>query len=69
MLPSVQMDIPNHNYFITLEKIAEEEKTQIINLAFQRNQKDKLPLKKYYDGTGEPTLFELQGYRLKYDMI
>jgi hypothetical protein len=57
-----------HN-FLTLGKISEQEKVEIILLGFQLNQKGKISLKKYYEGKGEYTLFGWKGYQIKYDTI
>ena len=57
-----------HN-FITLGKISEQEKVEIIKLGFQLNQDEKISLKKYYEEKGEFTLFEWKGYQIKYDTI
>jgi hypothetical protein len=59
----------NEHHFITLGKISEQEKVEIIKLGFQRNQKKKISLKNYYQGKGESTLFEWKGYQIKYDTI
>ena len=54
---------------MTLEKISEEDKVEIIKLGFLTSQEGKLSLKKYYEGKGEDTLFEWKGYQIKYDTI
>ena len=59
----------NEPNFITLGKISEEEKIEIIKLGFQLNQEGKISLKKYYEGTGESSLFQLKGYSIKYEAI
>ena len=59
----------NDPNFVTLEKISEQEKVEIIKLGFQRNQEKKISLKKYYEGKGEFTLFEWKGYQIKYEAI
>ena len=59
----------NEPNFITLGKISEEEKIEIIQLGFQLNQEGKISLKKYYEGTGESSLFQLKGYSIKYEAI
>ena len=46
-------------------KISEEDKIEIIKLGFQLNQEGKISLKKYYEGTGESSLFQLKGYSIK----
>jgi hypothetical protein len=55
--------------FISLGKISEQEKVDIIQLGFQLNGEGKISLKKYYEGKGESTLFEWKGYQIKYDTI
>lgn len=57
------------NSFISLAKISEKDQIEIIKLGFQLNQKGKISLKKYYEGTGEYTLFEWKGYKIKYASI
>lgn len=59
----------NEHNFITLGKISEQEKVEIIKLGFQRNQEKKISLKTYYQGKGEFTLFQWKGYQIKYDTI
>lgn len=59
----------NIKNFFTLTKILEEEKIEIIQIGFQRQAERKISLKKYYEGTGEFTLFEWKGYNIKYDTI
>ena len=59
----------NDHNFITLGKISEQEKVEIIKVGFQRNQDKKISLKKYYQGKGKYTLFESKGYQIKYDTI
>ena len=66
---SLQIKDRNQANFITLGKISEQEKVEIIKLGFQRNQKKKISLKNYYQGKGEFTLFEWKGYQIKYDTI
>ena len=64
-----QAKAPNEDNFMTLEKICEEDKIEIIKLGFLTSQEGKLSLKKYYEGKGEDTLFEWKGYQIKYDTI
>ena len=68
-IPSTQTKAQNEHNFITLGKISEQEKIEIIKLGFQLNQEGKISLKKYYKGKGEYTLFEWKGYQMKYDTI
>jgi len=53
---SEQYNKPN---FKTLGKISEKEKIEVIETGFQLNQEGKISLKKYYQGTGEYSLFQL----------
>jgi len=64
---AIQTKGQNDHNFITLGKISEQEKIEIIKLGFQRNQEEKISLKKYYEGKRESTLFESKGYQIKYD--
>lgn len=59
----------NDPNFVTLGKISEQEKVDIIRLGFQRNQEKKTSLKNYYQGKGEFTLFQWKGYQIKYDTV
>ena len=59
----------NDPNFVTLEKISEQEKVDIIKLGFQLNQDGKISLKNYYQGKKEFTLFQWKGYQIKYDTI
>ena len=55
--------------FVTLGKISEDEKIEIIQLGFQLNQEGKISLKKYYESTDSNSLFQLKGYSIKYETI
>jgi hypothetical protein len=55
--------------FITLGKILEEEKIEIIKLGFQLQNEGKISLKKYYESTDTYSLFQLKGYNIKYESI
>ena len=68
-LPLNQEKGPNDQNFITLSKISEEERVEIIKLGFQLNQQGKISLKKYYETTQEYSLFQLKGYSIKYEAI
>jgi hypothetical protein len=69
LLTASQTKGQNEHHFITLGKISEQEKVEIIKLGFQRNQEKKISLKNYYQGKGESTLFQWKGYQIKYDTI
>jgi hypothetical protein len=66
---STQIKGQNDPNFVTLGKISEQEKIEIIKLGFQRNQEKKISLNKYYEGKGEFTLFEWKGHQIKYEAI
>ena len=68
-LSSDQSKAQNQPNFITLGKISEEEKIQIIQRGFQLQAEGKISLKKYYEGTETDSLFQLKGYRIKYEAI
>ena len=69
-IKSIPQDIArNEDNFITLEKISEEDKHEIITVGFYHSQGKIMSLKKYYEGKGESTLFQWRGYRIKYDSI
>ena len=59
----------NHLNFITLGKISEEEKIEIIQRGFQLQAEGKISLKKYYESTDSNSLFQLKGYQIKYETI
>ena len=48
---------------ITLGKISEQEKIEIIKLGFQLNQEGKISFKKYYESKQEYSLFQSKGYQ------
>ena len=50
---SIQADKQNETNFITLGKIYENDKIEIIQTGFQFNQEGKISLKKYYESTAE----------------
>ena len=60
-----QKQAQNRTNFKTLAKISEQEKIEIIKTGFRLNQEGKISLKKYYEGTGDYTLFQLKGYHIK----
>lgn len=66
---ATQIKAQNEHNLITLGKILEQEKFEIIELGFRLNQEGKISLKKYYEGKEEDTLFEWKGYQIKYDTI
>jgi hypothetical protein len=55
--------------FITLGKISEEEKIEIIKLGFQLQAEGKISLKKYYESTNPYSLFQSKRYSMKYEAI
>jgi hypothetical protein len=59
----------NGSNFITLGKISEKEKIEIIKLGFQRQAEGKISLKKYYESKDPNSLFQLKGYSIKYETI
>ena len=60
----------NEHNFITLGKISEADKIEIIQLGFQLQSQAKLSLKKYYESVSEAnSLFQLKGYSIKYETI
>ena len=68
-LSSTQDKDQNEPNFITLGKISEAEKIEIIKRGFQLQNQGKLSFKKYYEGTEEYSLFQSKGYRIKYETI
>ena len=59
----------NRASFITLGKISEEEKIEIIKTGFQLQAEGKISLKKYYKSTDPNSLFQSKGYNIKYETI
>ena len=59
----------NEPNFITLGKISEKEKIEIIKLGFQLQAEGRNSLKNYYEKGGNYSLFEWKGYRIKYENI
>jgi len=66
---NVQNEVKNISNFITLSKIPEQEKIKIIQRGFQLNQEGKISLKKYYESKDPSSLFQLRGYKIKYETI
>jgi len=52
-----------------LGNLSEEEKIKIIQTGFRLNQEGKISLKKYYEGTIQYSLLQLEGYSIKYESI
>ena len=59
----------NQHNFITLANLSEEEKIQIIQRGFQLQTENKISLKKYYESKDPSSLFQLRGYKIKYETI
>ena len=68
-LSSNQKQPQNEQNFITISQISEMEKIEIIQIGFQLQNQGKISLKKYYESTEEYSLFQLKGYRIKYESI
>ena len=68
-ISSNQEKAQNRLNFITLGRISEQEKIEIIQTGFQLNQEGKISLKNYYETTQEYSLFQLKGYNIKYETI
>ena len=68
-IPSDQDKAQNRLNFITLGRISEQEKIEIIQRGFQLNQQGKISLKKYYESTDPNSLFQSKGYSIKYESI
>ncbi len=68
-IPSEQDKALNKPNFITLSKISEQEKIEIIQRGFQLQAEGKISLKKYYEDTETDSLFQLKGYNIKYEAI
>jgi hypothetical protein len=68
-IASDQSKAQNHSNFITLGKIAEQERIEIIQKGFQLEAEGKISLKNYYESTDPNSLFESKGYSIKYESI
>ena len=66
---STQLKAQNRVNFITLKRIPEPEKIEIIQFGFQRNQEEKISLKDYYQGKNPYSLFQWKSYHIKYKSI
>jgi len=65
-----QKPIQNGPVWRSPGKISEEDKIEIIQTGFQLQAEGKISLKKYYEGVSEAnSLFQLRGYRIKYESI
>jgi hypothetical protein len=64
-----QKELQNGSNFLTLGKISEQERLEIIQTGFQRQVEGKISLKKYYESKEEYSLFQLKGYSIKYETI
>jgi hypothetical protein len=68
-IPSNQEKAQNRLNFITLGRIPEQERIEIIQRGFQLQAEGKISLKKYYQSTDSNSLFQLKGYQIKYETI
>ncbi len=59
----------NRSNFITLGRIPEQERIEIIQRGFKLQAEWKISLKKYYESTDSNSLFQLKGYQIKYETI
>ena len=66
---SNQNEAQNRTNFITLGKISEEEKIEIIKRGFQLQAEGKISLKKSYESTDPYSLFQFKEYSIKYESI
>jgi hypothetical protein len=67
--PLKQKQAQNPINFTTFEQLRDDEKIEVIQTSFCLNQEKKISLKKYYEGTGESTLFDWKGYQIKFNSI
>jgi len=68
-IPSDQEKAQNRVNFITLGRISEQEKIEIIQRGFQLQAEGKISLKKYYESTDPNSLVQSKGYSIKYESI
>lgn len=69
IIPSNKKKSLSEQNFITLSKITEQERIEIIQTGFQLQADGKISLKKYYEGSEEFSLFQHKGYQIKYESI
>ncbi len=50
-------------------KIPEKEQKEIIKTGFDRQAEGKISLKKYYESIDPYSLYQLKGYKIKYEAI
>lgn len=67
-LSNPKKDLTGAN-FMTLGKISEEGRLEIIKTGFQLQAEGKISLKKYYESTQKYSLFQSKGYNIKSDTI
>ena len=63
-ISATQNKAQNDPNFIALGNISQKERIEIIKTGFQLQAEGKISLKKYYEGTGESTLFDWKGYSI-----
>jgi TolA-binding protein len=68
-IPSDQDKAQNRVNFITLGRISEQEKIEIIQRGFQLQLEGKISLKNYYESTYPNSLVQSKGYSIKYESI
>jgi len=68
-IPSNEDKGLNQQNFITLGKISEQERIQIIQKGFQLQAQETISLKKYYESTDPDSFFQSKGYSIKYESI
>ena len=67
-IETTEQDNLNSN-FISLKEIDLKDKIDIIGVGFDLNRANKISLKNFYETTGEFSLFQIRGYRIKYNSI
>ena len=68
-IPSNKKKSLNEHNFITLRKITEQERIEIIQTGFQLQAQETISLKKYDESKDPNSLFQLKGYSIKYESI
>ena len=68
-IPPDQEKAQNRLNFITLGRISDQERSEIIQRGFQLQAEGKISLKKYYESIDPNSLFQLKGYSIKYESI
>ena len=62
-------DYTDKDDYMTVSKLSEDEKIEIMQLSFQLQAEKKISLKKYYQSREPYSLYRLKGYHIKFESI